>query len=207
MRTGFSASPGDPDFYNDDGSNVGNEVPIGAFILILVVIVAALFGGWRSLSGGGDEVEIIGSPPATASGVSTPAGTAAPTGTQAAPTTAQSTTGDSVLDGLLRAIGLVNLDNEAMLELRDLIGDALDSIFGVMPAYQGSDVDIARTVAMLTTVNSAFVVNAFGNTVYPCGDPAPLVVCAADVLEMPALDRTAFTSDALAPHGRLRRST
>jgi hypothetical protein len=187
VRTGVSVPMGDPDFYNEDGSHVGNEVPIGAIILVLVVIVALLFGGWRLASSGGEEVEIIGSPPATVPDVSTPSGTAPPTGTEAPPTTAQPA-GDLVLDGLLGAINLTGFDGEATLELRDLLGDVIDSIIAVSPQFQGREIDIAQTLAMLATVDDAFVLNAFGNTVYPCGDAGPLVVCAADVVEVPAGD-------------------
>ena len=186
--TGEPVGFGDPDFYDGDDHR-SDEFPASGCLVVLVVIAVILLGGaWIFFAGGDGDAEIIGSPPSVASSSSSSSSSAASdptTGTQAPPATPPPVIGDPILDGLLRAIGL-DLDPEEQLELKDLLGDLIDSLLGVVPAYQGSDVDIVEARPHLAVVDNPFQVNAFGNTVYPCGDTDPLVVCATEVLEMEA---------------------
>jgi hypothetical protein len=179
----------DPDFY-DEGEHRRDETPPIGCLIILIIIIIVLFGSCWVVFRGDDTAEIIGSPItiSTSSSSTGSEGTAAPqptSGTQAPPATQQSTTGDPILDGILRAID-IDLDPEAGHELLDLVRDAIDSLSGRSAAYQGSEIDIARSWVMMINGGAAFQLNAFGNTVYPCGASDPLVACATDVLDMPA---------------------
>ncbi len=188
---GPGASYGDPDFYDGNDGEIPDEFPAMGCLTIIILLAILIFGSCWVFFGDGDA-EIIGSPvtPVTSSSSSSSssssAGTEATTGTEAPPVTQRPLIGDAVLDELLDAIGLGGLDQEAQSEIKDGLQDLIDSLRGVIPPYQGRDVDIVRALAFLAGVDEPFQVNAFGNTVYPCGDTDPLVVCATEVLEMEA---------------------
>jgi len=190
---GPAASYGDPDFYDPDGDYIPDDLPRMGCLIIIILLAILIFGSCWAFFGDGDA-EIIGSPlppvsssPSSASSSSSSsAGSDSSAGTPAPPVTQRPLIGDAALDELLDAIGLGGLDQEAQSEIKDGLQDLIDSLRGVIPPYQGRDVDIVRALAFLVEVDEPFQVNAFGNTVYPCSDANPLVVCANEVLEMEA---------------------
>lgn len=179
---------GHPDFYDEYGEPIEYDdrryygCLISLIVTAIVVVFALLF--WVCDPLGGDDGDLITTPTIDATTSTIPAGA---TTTTAAVTT---TTLDPLADvpGPVRS-AIQPLDADpATMRLRilaDLLGRLIDSISQNEPGYEGPELDIVDAFILWGRVSRLGVDQAFNDSVYECGSTDPVVVCAAEVQDMP----------------------
>lgn len=190
-RAGSPVGPDDSDFYNPDGTQAGgaDDFPIAGCLSVIAVLVAVFVIGFfliRSIGGGGEE--IIGSPPVSVAPSSTVSSSGPAASISSSTATTQPAISDATLRGLLTLLGISVTDTDAVDELKDLIGDIIDSVKLLTAGYQGREIDIDRAIALLARLGQRIVDVGFNLSVYECGDDDPVVVCGFDPSDIPAGD-------------------
>lgn len=183
---GGSVGYNHPDFYDEYGDPIEYDDRryfgcLIALILIIVVVFGLLF--WVCDPFGGDD-NLITTPTFDATTSTTGGGT---TSTLGSTTTTTLDPLAEVPEPVRSAIQPLDAD-PATMRLRiftDLIGRLIDSISENEPGYEGLELDIVDAFIMWAGISGQAADNAFNDSVYECGATDPLVVCAAEVQDMP----------------------
>jgi hypothetical protein len=209
---GPGASPGDPDVYDADGREIEHDPrEYAGCLALLLIAVVFLFGVvfWVCNPFGGGDANIIGSPTiATTTGSTT--STIAGATTTAVPTTTTSAPGIQLPNPIGSIVGPLGF-NPTMTRrqiLDDLLADLIDSISENDPGHRGREIDIVDAIILWGGVSETAVNLAFNNSTYECDARDPLVVCADDLLPMPAGDIlvVAVQHDDIVPQDSTERS-
>jgi len=182
--------PNDGDRGGPDGRGCRRSAILA---LALIVAFLILILAWCS-GDDGIEVSIDGNfttVSSTASGASSSSSSPASSSSSSEAQQPQpATTGDEVLDAILEFFGVSPEDEESVSQVEDDLRDLIDSIRGLVPAYQGRDVDIKQAIMFLLGEYSGSPISSIRQvrSVFDCGGTGPLVICSDQVLEMPAGD-------------------